>query len=351
MSLFKFLVFTLLGLLAVTAAPQSPLHGQCCGTCGDSCLPAAPLCPIFPPPTAQCTVLVPQVVTENCTQTVTRYRRETRQRTIVVYRDVPITKTVEESYMVMVPETRTRTVVETVNHPIYRDLELRKTAMVPRIETRQATRTVCRMVPVQEERTVCEIVDRGETAGPAVIRTAGYERELAAVDSVPSLPKAPPEGSPTAAPDRDSPPSPPVAAAPAGPVYAGAGNSCWQPACTTCPPAVIQRKINVTCMKPVSERETIPYPVTRFQQNARLETVSFYEFEPEKVTHEEKYVVQVPQQRVRTRQVTETRTVPVEQRVPYTLLVPYHKEIQVPVSVIRYVPQQITVPACDPCGG
>jgi len=299
--------------------------------------------------------LVPQCITENCIKTVTHYRRETRERTMVVYRDVPITKTIEESYTVMVPETRTRTVVKTVNHPVYRDIELRKTTMVPRVEARQASRNVCRMVPVQEERTVCEVVDRAEIGGPPVIRTAGYERESATTDTVPLPSKAPPVSATADARDRNAPPPPPsTASPPASPAYAGAGgNACCQPACGACTPQVIQRKVNVTCMRPVSERETIQYPVTHFQQSARLETVSFYEFQPEKITHEEKYVVEVPQSRVRQREITVTRSVPVEQRVPYTILVPFYEDIQVPVSVLRYVPQQVTVPAtpcCEPCG-
>ena len=84
-----------------------------------------------------------------------------------------------------------------------------------------------------------------------------------------------------------------------------------------------------------------------------MQTVSFYEFQPETVSHDEQYFVDVPEKHVRTRQVTETRSIPVEQRVPYSILVPYHEEIQVPVSVLRCVEQQITVPAapaCDPCG-
>jgi hypothetical protein len=101
-------------------------------------------------------------------------------------------------------------------------------------------------------------------------------------------------------------------------------------------------------MRPVSERETVQYPVAHMRPTARLETVSFYEFQPEKVSHEEQYVVDVPQLRVRTRRVTETRTVPVPQRVPYTILVPYHEEVAVPVSVLRCVPQQIAVPAASP---
>jgi hypothetical protein len=240
----------------------------------------------------------------------------------------------------MVPERRTRTGVETINHPVYRDIELRKTTVVPQIEAREASHTVCRMVPVEEEQTVCEVVDRVASAGPTVIRTAAYQRESA--EPVPALPPPPA--------DRNAPPLPPTAPSPA---VAPPGGACCQTTCQTCP-MVVQRKVNVTCMRPVSERETVQYPVAHMQPTARLETVSFYEFQPEKISHEEQYVVDVPERRVRTRQVTETRTVPVSQRVPYTILVPYHEQVEVPVSVLRCIPQQITVPAappCDPCGG
>ena len=224
MSRLRLLAYLSLGLLALTTAPQSRLDGQCCYPCSDPCLPmAAPVCAS---PVVQCTVLVPQWVIENRPQTVTRYRRETRERTIVVYRDVPFTKTIEEAYTVMVQQPRTRTVEETINHPVYRDIELRKTTMVPQIEAREASHTVCRMVPVQEERTVCEVVDRVATAGPAVIRMAGYQRESPAAVAVP-----PP---PTAASDRNAPPPPPTTPPPAAPAVAAAGNACCQPACDVC---------------------------------------------------------------------------------------------------------------------
>ena len=82
--------------------------------------------------------------------------------------------------------------VETINHPVYRDIELRKTTVTPQIEAREASRTVCRMVPVQEERTVCEVVDRVASTGPTVFRTAGYQRESTAV--VETLPPPPTAG-------------------------------------------------------------------------------------------------------------------------------------------------------------
>jgi hypothetical protein len=338
MNPIKAMVYALLGVVAVGAGPQSPLQGQNCGTCGQSC-PVAPACPSPPNECCHpCTVLVPQTVIEFCPRTITCYRQETRQRMVTVYRDVPTTKTEEEHYTVMVPEVRRRTVVDTINRPVYRDLELRVTAMAPQIEVRQATRTVCRMVPVQEEKTVCETVDRTAAASPVVIHTVGYQRETT-VDALP--PATTPQDRGPGIEVESSPPPPPP-----GPAGAAACSTCGQPACNTCAPAVIQRKVCVTCMKPVAQQETIQYAVSQFQPKPRTETVSFYEFQTEKVPREEEYTVEVPQQRVRTREVTVMQTVAEQQPQPYTVTIPYEKQIQVPVPVLRWVAQ----PAAPSCG-
>ena len=97
--------------------------------------------------------MVPKVVMEKQKRTVTRYRHETRERTVVVNREVPEKKTVEEEYTVMMPQQRTRTVEVMVDRPVAQNLELRTTTMTPHTETRQTTQTVCRMVPVEEVRT------------------------------------------------------------------------------------------------------------------------------------------------------------------------------------------------------
>ena len=253
---------------------------------------------------------------------------------ITVYRDVPTTKTVEEEYTVMVPEVRRRTVEDTINRPVYRDVELRITAMAPQIEARRATRTVCRIVPVHEERTVCETVDRSaaSSASPAVIHTVSYQRETAVDDAGLPPPTTLQDVPPGVEVELAGPP-PPTPPSPAGPAGAAACSSCGQPACNTCPPAVVQRKVCVTCMKPVSEQETIEYPLTHFQPKARSETVSYYEYQTEKVARDEEYTVEVPQKKVRTREVTVMRTVAQQQPQEYTVSVSYEVQVQVPVPV------------------
>jgi hypothetical protein len=315
----KNFMYAFMGLAALGAA-QGLLEGQIYDTCG-LCAPAAPSCAPPAPPTAECTVLAPQVVTEYRTMTVTRSRQETRRRTVYVNKEVPRVKDVEEEYTVIVPEVRTRTVEDTISRPVYNDIVLRKTKMSPEIEARQATRTVCKLVSFQEERTVYDIAPE-PVAGAA------------------------------------TPPPPP---AQSGPPPRGAANdapcpTCPAPACAACPStaALLPRTVSVTCTRPVSQQETIEYPVAHLKPDVRMETVSFYEFKPEKTTREEQYTVDVPQKKVRTRQVTVMRTISVPREEQYTVNVPYQEQVRVPVLVLRWVPRTIKVPAapvCDACGG
>jgi hypothetical protein len=312
MNIAKHIMFTCLGMPAVALALQIPLMAQTC----DTCTQPAPACQ--PPPPAECIVWAPQIVFENRTITVARYRHETRERMVLVSRDVPVIKNIEEEYTVMTPQTRTRTVEDTINHPQYHDIVLRKTDMAPQIEARQATRTVCKLVSFQEEKTVYDLVNQCDQNTSA----------------------APPPNTQTAAPPADP-------ASPAGCA------TCGQPApCTTCRQITVPRTVSTTCTKPVNEQETVQYPVTRMQPSSQMQNVSYYEFKPEYVTHEEQYTVQVPEKRVRTRQVTETRTITQEKPEKYTVLIPYHEKVQVPCPVLRCVPMRVAVPApsCDTCG-
>jgi hypothetical protein len=308
MNIIKNIVYVTLGLLVAVAALQIPLQAQTCDKC------AAPAAPACQPPPAECTVWVPQIVFENRTVTVARYRHETRERMVLVNRDVPVIKNIEEEYTVMVPQTRTRTVEDTINHPQYHDIVLRKTDMAPQIEARQSTRTVCRLVSFQEEKTVYDTVNQCDQNANAT-----------------------------------PPPTSQIAASPADPANPGGCTTCAQPACNTCTQVTVPRKITTTCTKPVNEQETVQYPVTRFQPSAQLQNVSYYEFQPEIVTHEEQYTVQVPEKRVRTRQVTEIRTVAEEKPEKYTVLVPYHEKVQVPCPVLRCVPERVALPAAPSC--
>ena len=304
----RFYALLWLPLMLVAWSGRSP--GQECGTCDpcNSCDARNPCAPPCPP--ATCTVVVPKMVTEYQARYVTRYRPETRERMVTVYRDVPSTENVPEYYTVLVPQKRTRTVVDTINHPVYGDIELRTTSMTSAVDVRQAVQTVTRLVPVQEQRVApCGC---SPTPTPSV---------------APVAPSPVPPPPPTAA---QVPPAgdPPAVAAPC--------NTCGNP-CATCSTCV-------TCWKPVSEQVKVQYPVTQFKPESRVDTVSFYEFQPEKKFRQESYVVEVPEERTRTRQITVMRPVTEQQPERYTVMVPYQERILVPVTTCRCVEQPVIGP-------
>ena len=330
MNTMRSMCIAALGFLLMAAAPRTALRGQSCDDHGRACVhPCVNECQ---PPPQTCTILVPQVVTEHRTMTVTRYRQETRERIVQTYRDVPVTKNVEEEYTVMVPQTRTRTVEDVINHPAIHDIGLRKTKMIPVVEARQTKRTVCRLEPFQEERTVCESVN---TCVPGSSQPANGPADS-------NLPPPPPSTT-----DVQTPPRLSIKLASLS-TTASQDESCSQKVCDSCP-TQIQRKINVTVMKPVSEVETIDYPVTSFKSDSLMQTVSYHLFDPEKVMREEQYTVQVPEKRTRTKQITVSERVPEQRREEYTVTVPYLEQVQVPVKTVRYVPKTITEPIAPPC--
>ncbi len=331
MSAIRFIGIALLGSSLITTALGAPLRGESCVNPGQAC--AQPCASDCSPPPQSCTIMVPQVVTEQRTMTVTRYREETRERVVQTYRDVPVTKNVEEEYTVMVPQTRTRTIEDVINHPAYHDIELRKTKMIPTVEARQTKRTVCRLEPFQEERTVCETVNSCISNPP---QPANWPADY-------SVPPPPPSTT-----DLQAPPPPQSIKFASLSTAACHDDSCDQKPCEACP-AQIQRKINVTVMKPVNEVETIDYPVASFKPDSLMQTVSYYVFDQERVTRKEQYTVQVPERRTRIRQTTVTERVPEQQREEYTVMVPYLAQVQYPVKTLRYVPKTVTKPIAQPC--
>ncbi|MEN6449878.1 MAG: hypothetical protein ABFC96_05240 [Thermoguttaceae bacterium] len=284
----------------------------------DACSPCQPACPPI-----TCRVLVPQLVVEHQPKLVVRFRPETRERLVTVYRDVPAMKTIQEQYTVMVPQTLTRTIVETVNQPTYGDIQLRTTGVTPKVQAKQATYTVTRYVPVQEQRTVCEPVATCATCPTAV-------------PAVAPLPANTSAATPAAPPDPNAPPPPRTASSPP-PAAAAPGPAC-DVGCNTCP-----QKVCVTTWKPVCQQETVEYPLSQFPTNSRVDTVAFYEYKPETRSHEESYVVEVPERRLRDRQITVMRTMPEQQPEAYTVMVPYQETIQVPKVTCRWVEKTVVV--------
>ena len=54
-----------------------------------------------------------------------------------------------------------------------------------------------------------------------------------------------------------------------------------------CRPEVVRRNVRVTCLRPVSQQETVEYPVTRFEPNVQSREISYNVLEPRKETREE----------------------------------------------------------------
>ena len=112
--------------------------------------------PCPPAQTYECTVMVPEMVTEMRTISVCEWRSEQRQHTYTACRMVPETRQVTYEYTVPSYETRTREFVYSVFKPVLSTQQCEYTVMVPHTEKRQGTRRVCEMVPVEMSRTVCE---------------------------------------------------------------------------------------------------------------------------------------------------------------------------------------------------
>jgi hypothetical protein len=298
--------------------PCGPVCGATCGACACASPPAPPR-----------------------RTHVTRFRPELRDHSVVTYRTVPEVKNVEEPYTVMVAQTRTRTVEDVVNHPVYHDITLQTTRLVPHTETRQATRTVCRNVPVQEERTVCEVTGHWQSAP-----LAGAPAAPASLREEQVSPPPPPSLAPNVTAPAHAKTEPPPAIAAAPPVLAGACGGCETCSGPVWVPEVVQRKVMVTCMKPVVEQQPYEYAVTRVTPEVQSRTVAFQEFEPEKRTHEEQYTVYVPETRLRTRQVTVWHSVPEKRTEQYTAMVPYDAVDEAPAAAPPPPPQTAARPDC-----
>jgi hypothetical protein len=331
--------FLIAGWILADAGLSASARAPCCPLLAETCYVPAPV---------QC--LTPQTVIEKQIRTVTRYRNENRERRVTVYRQVPETKTVNEEYTVMVPQSRSRTVDVTVKQPVAQNIELRTTTMTPFTDTRQTTQTVCRMIPVQQERTVCEVVYPG----------CPQQSPAAGSPSTENRPRDPFRNvayTRTASDDRD-PNAPPPANQPANQSSANqspsgaACESCGTSACGTCTaccPQFVRRVVKVTCMQPISEQQTVEYPVTRFEPSVQARAISYNLLEPRTETRVEEYTVDVPEMRTRTREVTVMRTVPVEKKEQYQVTVPYKQRIEVSVPCVRWVPAEPPPPA--DCGG
>jgi hypothetical protein len=114
---------------ACGAAPCGPAcvspGGDCCAaSAGDCCQPCFE--------TVECTILVPQQVTEYRTVTRTAYRQEQRERTFTVYKQVPRTESRTRTVNYFVNEQRTREESYTTYNTEWEDRQQTYTVQVPR---------------------------------------------------------------------------------------------------------------------------------------------------------------------------------------------------------------------------
>jgi hypothetical protein len=191
-----------------------------------------------------------------------------------------------------------------VSRPVWTDEVRNYTVCVPYTENREFTRMVCRNVPVTETRTVCEDQGRWEEQQPSACG-----------------PATPPACGPCA---------------PAAPTQ-----KVWVP-------NVVQRQVEVTCLRPQMVPEKYTCPVTLTRQESRQCTVRVCHYEQTPVTREVCTTVCVPQTRTWVENVTTCRVVPVQQTRQCTVMVPHQVAKTINVQVCRMVPKQVKVPVCAP---
>jgi hypothetical protein len=107
--------------------------------------------------------------------------------------------------------------------------------------------------------------------------------------------------------------------------------------------------VTVTCMKPVTEQQPYDYTVTTDRPEPRTRTIPVHERVPQRVSRQETYTVEVPEKRVRMKEVTEYHSVAEQQPRQYTLMVPYETTEHVQVPVCRMIERTVTeaVPVCS----
>ncbi len=298
-------LLSLFAVASLAAAGAPAMAGDCCAP--PPCGPAVAQCQPPAPQYVEKTVLCPTWVTEKRTVTVTECRPETRQRAYTVCRLVPETTQVERQCTIMVPQVQKRVEQYTVCRPVWKEEQREYTVMVPHTETRQGTRRVCRMVAVQQTKTVCE--DQGHWE----------ERPVA-----PCCP-------PTCAP------------APCGPAQQAATCRVWVP-------KVVQKQVPVTCMQPQWVEEPCTYCVTVCKPEKRVCTVRVCHFEKVPMQREVCYTVCVPQVVKRVENVTVCKTVTEQKTCNYTVMVPHQVQKEVEVQVCKMVEKKVQVLVCpQPC--
>lgn len=236
------------------------------------------------------TIMVPTTVMETRETQVVEYREEVRERTVTVYDQVPVTRTVTTEHTVLVPTTRHRTETYRVRVPV--ETLVPESYTVHRVctETRTGQRIIERCVPGTELRTVCasgKIVKQGvESANGGVRVQARVEDSGLTQQSIP----------------------------------------------------VMRRQL---------VRQTYEYDVQVVRPETHTRMVKQISYRDELKTRTVPETISVPKTELRTHEVTEMRSVPRQQTEHYVERVPHTvtRLVQVPVTklVAREVCEQVPV--------
>ncbi|MDZ4782852.1 MAG: hypothetical protein SGJ19_21600 [Planctomycetia bacterium] len=250
-------------------------------------------CAVAAPQTVERTILVPEWTTETRTVTVTECRPETRTRTVTQMRCVPYTETVTRQRCVMVPQHRTRTVNYIVRKPVMETATRECVVLVPHRVERTGTRTVCRMMPVTIQRTVCEDQGHWET------------REVAAC--------------------------------------ADCATCCEPRTARVWAPHVVTKTVPVKVMRPTMEQQTYTYYATECRPERRTKTVQLCRYVAEPRTREVTETIFVPKMVMQTCNVTRVRVEPVTRTIQCRVMAPHQVQKEVQVRVCKMVTKTVQV--------
>lgn len=309
------------------------------GGCEACCAPA-PCASVCEPAVVHRTVMVPETTYETRKVTVTKYRREQRQKQVTVQTRVPVRQTRTCNYTVMVPHQTTRTVnyVEcvpvqttktvayTVKKPVWTTKTVHYTVCVPEQVERQGVKRVARRVVVEKTRTVC--VDQGHWE----------ERPVAPCGGCNACGSCGGCGS--------------------------CGAACAPATCKVWVSNLVKKEVPYKVCQTVCEDVPYTYTVTKYRREPRTKEVKVCRYECERRTKEVNCTtyqrvtktkevactVRRPEQRTREIQVVTYQCVPQQRTVNYTVCVPYQTECEVRVPVCRMVEKVVACPAPACCG-
>lgn len=260
-----------------------------CSTCE-----VAPSClprPQFRTETVEETISVPETVMEKRTIHEQQIRYEQRPRTVTVYDQIPEVVNVNETVTVMTQETRLQPVTRTGYQAVARNVVTPVTVAVQGFESRVGIRQVAQNVPVAVNRVVSsQCVCTQSSPGLAPVQTAAPATHR-----------------------------------------------------------IVQQIVHQP--RVFNQQYTYQVPVVRHQTQYQTRQVVAYQ--PVQQTVNVPVAVQVPRQQVRTRQVTQMRTVPRQVTTYETVAVPgtVSREIEVPVTryVQKTIQKTIRVPVSTDC--